>query len=121
MIWEATYGDGTVLKQIQGGIEISSDRIDRSRVVAISIVDNDRVVVTVHLKARQKLVYRRRTSIDTNGERRVCHIVGWRQKIGYAITQAFVFCFEDGQTHVLSEFIEGDRWFYAPQFKTSEL
>ena len=118
--WEATYRDGTIVKQHVEGQEISSEQIDRLKVGQISIKNGDVDIFTLHIDEGKKLIYRRRTEMNSGGYVSVCHVVGWRQKIHDVYVQSIIYCFEDGKIEVAGDFIENHPWFYAPKLREFE-
>jgi hypothetical protein len=83
MKWTANYKDGTQLMQFEGDKENSYFDIKRDQLTNFSMFKEDRLVLSVEFeRPSQKLIYRKRTFIDINGNvKGVVYLVGWHENI----------------------------------------
>lgn len=115
--WLAKYKDGQVLTQHTGdGEKVSSDNIDRSLVKSFSLLDEDKIIFTLHLDPGQRLIYRRRVAKPVGGQDEVCHIVGWRSDVA----QSICYVFDDGHVEMAGAFKNDHPWFYSPNLRDFE-
>lgn len=120
--WMARYKNGDVIMQYNSdGLQVSSDSLDRDQLSRFILLNDNEPIVTLILGEGQKLVYRRRVELVEGQGETVCHLIGWRKKIGEEIIQSMIFVFEDGRIEVMSNFQEDHRWFYKPTLRDFEL
>ena len=114
MQWLATYQDGTTLGQYNGSGEISSERIDRSKLTAFALVNEEGSrVLELHLEPGQRLIFRRRIEQPVGGLQIVCYLVGWQQTIHGQNVQSIAYVFDEGATIVWAgKFQQDHPWFY---------
>ena len=62
-MWQATYLDGSILKQRMGNEQISSELINRDVVKLMSLTKDDIPIVTITPTKYQQFFYRKRTKI----------------------------------------------------------
>ena len=75
--WEAYLSDGTIQREVQHS---AYRDIDRRLLTAFSLVYHGEVLLQTFVPGNatgQNLVYRRRTSLSSNGGWRVILVVGW--------------------------------------------
>ena len=119
--WRAIYSDGTVLEQTTPSGFVSADDIDRRKVVSMSLLRNNIVIVTLHLDQGQRLIYRKRVNKCIGAEDEVCHILGWRQTVDEKVIKSICYYFEDGRIELAGQFKEGHPWFYSPTLREFEV
>ena len=113
--WRAIYRDGTVVEQYdekRDPIEVSSEVLDRKKVMTFFIIQGQVPVFTLHLDEGQNLIYRRRISV-TEYKAKICHLVGWQQTVQVETVQSIAYVFEDGRIEMAGRFREDHPWFYS--------
>ena len=82
--WKAIYNDGSCLTQYNAdGTENRYEDIDRYKLSRFDLYKNADIDKTpfysLYLRHGQRLIFRRRNFISTNGERHMIIIVGWQK------------------------------------------
>lgn len=117
--WAALYSDGEIFPQYEhsSGVERSSERVDRSRLRSFMLYGHQgELILTQHYDPGQRMIYRRRTEVDSSGGVVVCHLVGWQRTVGDQNVQHVAYVFEADSRIVLGgKWRDGHRWFYEPR------
>jgi len=98
-VWKANYSDGTFLKQVnEDGTENHYQDIDRSKLSSFELFDGERRVYVLFLHKGQRLIFRRRVTIDLFGQPRDIHyLVGYQYTDGDGSNKSVVnYVHEDG-------------------------
>jgi hypothetical protein len=114
--WRAHYGEHDFLPQHQGDHTNTVEDIDRQRLVAFDLWQDDVLLVRVDLRdndtdsevERRRLIYRIRHRITERGDRLKVYLVGWQRRIRGRNVQAVNYIFEDGVILLGGQFIEND-------------
>lgn len=117
-MWQATYLDGSILKQRMGNEQISSELINRDVVKLMSLTKDDIPIVTITPTKYQQFFYRKRTKIIVGSKTQICHILGLTED---NMVKDVWFCFEEGKIHRLKQFINNHPWFYQIDFMKQEI
>jgi hypothetical protein len=117
-MWQATYLDGSVLKQRMAGEQVSSELIDRDKTRTFSLLKDDVPIITVTPTRWQRFFYRKRTRMTAGSVVQICHILGLTED---SKLKDVWFCFEGGKTHRLQQFVNNHPWFYQVNFKEQEI
>lgn len=105
--WVAEYDDGSELVQFPGdGRENPYSAIDRSKLSAFSLHDENGLFYRLHLELGQQLFWRRRVWQQVGGAREEILIVGWSRGNEMSV----VFIFPDGHLESRSSWAEGHEW-----------
>jgi hypothetical protein len=98
--WKSIYTDGSSLSQYNDkGEKNGYENIDRTKLKAFAIFDDDKLLFKLHLEPGQRLIYRRRNFInplDTGADADFFYMIGWQQKIGNINTQSINYVYPDG-------------------------
>jgi hypothetical protein len=98
--WKSIYSDGTFLNQYNDeGKTNGYENIDRTRLKAFAIYDDDKLLFKLHLEPGQRLIYRRRNFINPNdpkAEAVFFYMIGWQQKTDGVNTQSINYVYPDG-------------------------
>ena len=79
MMWVAAYADGTSLTQYKDGVEISTDAVDRSKLLSFSIFNGaGKKIVSLDYYSGDKFFYRRRSLLRPGGAQDFYIIFGKR-------------------------------------------
>ncbi len=92
--WKAIYNDGTSLSQYTEEGENTYRDIQRDKLGAFEIWDEERLVVRVLLEANRRLICRRRHFLRA-GEDMVIWLVGWQETIEGKNTQSILYILPD--------------------------
>jgi hypothetical protein len=81
--WKAYYNDGTFLNQFsEDGSENRYKDINRSKLSSFSLYDGQKAVFILFLHEGQRLIFRRRTTINLNNVvKDLVYLVGYHQTI----------------------------------------
>jgi len=82
--WRAIYDDDAVLEQYnKDGTENKYADINRDKLARFDMlrVKDDFVVLSLYLREGQRLIYRRRSFIRSDGARWKIYIVGWQMTV----------------------------------------
>ncbi len=116
--WIAVYGLNDVLPQHpkEGGENKYGD-IDRERLVqfvVLTLEDNPRTMLVIHIPKDGRLIYRQRVEkVAGVGETRVW-IVGSQTNIAGRNSQYVAAIFEDEHIEIIDRWLEKSRWFHEP-------
>lgn len=120
--WKAIYSDGTSLSQFDDdGQSVSSEHIDRSKLVSLVLLDGIRPVLVQNFDPGQRLIYRHRKEQSTNGRTASVYLVGWQETIGDRNIQHISVVFDDGHVENICRWNEKHRWFNSPAWVPADL
>lgn len=113
--WEVDYDDGTSISEVRGA---KYGDINRPRLKTFRLRDTQGPLIelsTDDTRSGSNLVYRRRTTQVTGGDKTVFYLLGW-------VPQGPILGLhsETMQVSQAPEFIVGDPWFYPPVAHPSE-
>lgn len=114
--WVAVYADGDTLPQYnRDGTENKYKDIDRSRLTEFNLYTAEGVLrYALFLDPGQRLIWRRRVSLTSQGGRSVIHLIGWQMTVGDQNIQSISYVPEVGQaTLSAGRFREDHPLFYS--------
>lgn len=108
MTWYVVYKNGSM----ESSEDISSDKIDRKNLAKFILVSKEtgRAIVTQRFEKGQKLIYRSRTAMRSQGVLDRIHIIGWSidsEFLTYPIRHV-AFVFESDGAIEMGDFITPD-------------
>lgn len=116
--WIAYYRDGTALRQYPHRNNTSEENkyadIDREKLIAFVVRDDDKPLIVMHIPEGGRLIYRQRVEQRPGQPDIRVWIVGMQETKKGQNSQAVLVLFEDGHIEVVNRFVEGTRWFYPP-------
>ena len=75
MYWRAKYINGETVTEMDG---VSSDRLNRTMLSELSVMDNGIPIYTVTLEPGRKHFYRKRISLKPGERESAIHIMGYK-------------------------------------------
>jgi hypothetical protein len=121
MQWKAVYTDGTHLDQIEeSGDKNEYKDIDRDKLQAFELWDEDKRVISLRFSKGQRLIWRRRTIMSPGGIVQQFHIIGKQQTVNGKNYQGIIAVFEDGRVEVAGKFEEGHPFFQPVKIHKDE-
>lgn len=120
--WIVRYNDGSSLPQIDSnGKKNAYQDIDRNKLAAFEMWENDKRLVLIRFNKGQKLIWRRRVETSPSGVTEVCHIIGKQENLNGQNIQGIIGLFEsDGRIEITDRFYEGHPWFFPVTIHQSE-
>ena len=98
IFWKAIYSDGSFLSQHnEDGTENKYYDIDRTKLIAFEVYNNNNLVLLRHLEPGQRLIFRQRSAFSTTGKEMRIILVGWQQMVNGKNVQEIAYIFP---THI---------------------
>lgn len=115
MKWKAIYSDDTHLDQFNDdGTANNYADIDRNKLSAFDIINNDKLILHVNLNDKKRLIYRRRVRQKlSTGAQTVVYLVGYQQTIGGKNVQVVNHIYEDGHIEQHDTYKGGEPQYYS--------
>lgn len=107
--WIAHYRDNTALPQYNENGENKYTNIERGKLQAFSLLDEEQVLITVHFDhPEQRLIYRRRVFQIVGEEDPITfHMVGWQRTIhGECVQSISIVDSRSGKVDVIGAWFE---------------
>lgn len=103
--WRAHYSDGTSFPQYNPeGTENRYADIDKGRLIAFELEQDDRPIFCMHLDAGARLIYRRRVFMRPGEGQIVFYLVGWQKTVGGENVQSVAIIPENNpQIHMIGK------------------
>ena len=120
--WKAVYSDGKSLNQYNEDKSVNKyTDIDRSKLTSFELYNKTKLIFKLILEENQRLIFRRRVSMDFQGNTTmVVYLVGWQKTIGKENIQSISYIFEEGLIIMGGQWKEKSDWFYAPNLIKEE-
>jgi len=112
--WIAYYRDGTHLRQHENGKVNRYGDIDRSKLFAFAIIEEEKHLLIVHIRKGGRLIYRQRVERRPDGTEFRVWLVGCQHTERGVNSQYVSALFPDGHVEIVDRFQEGARWYHPP-------
>jgi hypothetical protein len=117
MKWIAHYNDGTTLAQYnEDGSENRYQDINRDKLIAFTLWNDNKLSLALHLQPGQRLIYRKRVEKKSGEPDIMVYLAGWQQTVNGENVQSIAYVTQGGEIHLAGAFKEDHPWFYSPEF-----